>query len=160
MGRWYAETAEERFWIKVDQNGPVPEKHPELGQCWLWTGSLDGKGYGEFLAVATRQGRRKVRAHRFSWELEDGPIPDGREPDHLCEVIACIRRTHLELVTHRENVLRGHSPAAMQARQESCINEHDFTEANTRITPAGRRKCRACHRANERKRREKRSRSS
>jgi hypothetical protein len=35
----------ERFWKKVDKNGPVPAHRPELGPCWLWTGALVGRGY-------------------------------------------------------------------------------------------------------------------
>ena len=148
MARWRAETAEERFWRKVNKTD----------DCWLWTGSLDRTGYGEFVVVGTRKGRRKTGAHRFAWELDNGPIADGMELDHLCRVHSCVRPSHMELVTHRENVLRGESPSARQARWTHCINGHEFTERNTRITPAGRRKCRACHRANERRRTESRSR--
>jgi hypothetical protein len=37
-----------RFWSKVDKNGPVPPHRPELGQCWVWTGSVQPRGYGTF----------------------------------------------------------------------------------------------------------------
>ncbi|MBT2412652.1 HNH endonuclease [Streptomyces sp. ISL-12] len=67
----------------------------------LWTGSTD-QGYGRL-----RFRGRLVRAHRFSYELNVGPIPDGHQVDHLCRTPSCVRPDHLEAVTQRENVLRG-----------------------------------------------------
>lgn len=69
--------------------------------CWNWTGGTT-KGYGSFSAV----GRKKVYAHRFSWELHRGPIPDGLVIDHLCRNTRCVNPDHLEPVTQLENVRR------------------------------------------------------
>ena len=108
----------ERYWIKVDKDGPIPEHRPELGPCHLWTGAqttLDD-GWGRFWPTPGRP----VLAHRFAYELEIGPIPDGLEPDHLCRVRLCVRVSHLELVTHRENVLRSGNFVADFARRKAC----------------------------------------
>lgn len=93
----------ERFWAKVDKNGPVPTYAPHLGNCWLWTGAKD-KGYGKFKIGA--RGTPTVSAYCWSFEQVNGEVPAGLELDHLCRVPACVRPDHLEPVTHEENVLR------------------------------------------------------
>lgn len=87
------QTIEERFWAKINKNGPVPPHLPELGPCWMWTGSVFEKrgGYGQF---AVKHGV-VVRAHRFSWELHFGPIPEGVWILHRCDVRRCCRPDHL-----------------------------------------------------------------
>jgi HNH endonuclease len=92
-GRFAAAVPEaERFWSKV-----------ELGPCcWLWLGRPNRFGYGRF----TRSDRVVVLAHRFAYELFEGPIPEGLTLDHLCETPACVRPEHLEPVTNAENVRR------------------------------------------------------
>jgi HNH endonuclease len=145
-------TAEERFWAKVDKNGPIPEYRPELGPCWPWTGAKTDRGYGE-----TWDGR-VLYAHRFAYELLVGPIPDGLEPDHLCRVRHCVKAiadqhgpAHLEVVTHRENLLRGESPAAQQARRTHCPQGHPYDAENTSRWN-GHRYCLACRRERDRQR--------
>lgn len=126
--------AEERFWEKVDQDGP--------NGCWIWTGTKNEQGYGRF-ALFCRP-TRQVRAYRYSYELLVGPIPEGLELDHLCRNRGCVNPDHLEPVTHRENTLRGFNPAGMNARKTHCIHGHEFTEKNTIHTKRGGRHCRAC----------------
>lgn len=91
-------TVEERFWVKVEKTS----------SCWIWTGSRNGRGYGLFGASS---GGAPVRAHRFSYELRFGPIPEGMQLDHLCEVKACVNPDHLEPVTNEENSRRARARA-------------------------------------------------
>lgn len=137
-----AGTPEERFWAKVDRRGPT--------DCWVWTGAKSN-GYGQL-----RNMGKLVQAHRFAYEVEVGPIPDGFELDHLCRNRACVNPAHLEPVDHRTNVLRGVGPSAVHAQKTSCVHGHPFDEANTRLRPNGKRECRACHRTQERDRRRNR----
>src|SRR5699024_11195410 len=64
----------------------------------IWTGATDSSGYGQLVAYG-----RKVAAHRYAWEREHGPIPDGREVDHKCWERSCVNVAHLRLATHAEN---------------------------------------------------------
>jgi hypothetical protein len=140
---------EDRFWAKVNKNGPIPEHSPDLGQCWIWTGGT-ARGYGRFWAG---QGK-KALAHRYAYELIVGPIPDGLELDHLCRVVLCINPSHLEPVTHQVNQQRGFSPVRQQAEQTHCLRGHLFDEKNTRVR-RGRRECRACRRGERERLRER-----
>lgn len=131
-------SAPERFFAKV--------KFTDT--CWLWTAAQTGKGYGQFW-----DGKRHVRAHRWAYEQEHGPIPEGMVTDHLCRVRLCVRVAHLEVVTSQENGRRGTGQVGLRSRQTHCWHGHEFNEANTRIRPDGTRACRACQRLRLRKRR-------
>lgn len=109
-------------------------------ECWQWNGTITYKGYGAF----ERRGKALV-AHRVTYELFVGPIPDGCVLDHLCRTRSCVNPAHLEAVTNRENILRGESPSAKRARQEVCHNGHPFIRSRN-----GTRKCRICKNASER----------
>jgi len=122
---------ERRFWSHVDKSG----------DCWLWTASTNGVGYGYIYGPDGKL----VGAHRLAYELTVGPIPDGLHLDHLCRVTLCVNPAHLEPVTPRVNILRGESPSAEHARSDFCANGHKYTPENTRIGK-GRRHCRQCHR--------------
>ena len=111
--------------------------------CWIWQGAKDQNGYG---TVAILGSRKIMRAHRMTYELLIGAIPEGLEIDHLCRIPSCVNPIHLEPVTHKENLLRGVSFSGVNARKTHCSHGHEFNEANTRITPLGYRVCRACDR--------------
>jgi len=70
--------------------------------CWLWQGIINEAGYGKL-----KVSKRWVKAHRYSYELFVGDIPEGLTLDHLCRNRSCVNPGHLEPVTLRENVLRG-----------------------------------------------------
>src|SRR5581483_10657197 len=125
-----------------------------LTGCWVWTGTLSADGYGRVYTGA----RNTAWAHRVSYELHRAPIPAGCQIDHLCRNRACVNPAHLEVVSARENTLRGATVTARNARKTHCIHGHPFDAANT-IYRHGRRECRACRVRNDRARYERRRQS-
>jgi hypothetical protein len=71
--------------------------------CWIWQRGLNTRGYG----LAADGNRRRRGAHIVYWERENGPVPKGKELDHLCREIRCCNPEHLEPVTHTVNAQRG-----------------------------------------------------
>lgn len=134
----------ERFWAKVEKGADPPACRPDLGSCWVYCGTINNQGYGTFY-VDTETGKKY--AHRFSYALENGPIPDGLELDHLCRRTACVRPTHLEAVAHVVNANRGISREVNQARfsaRTHCKYGHMLDETNTRLRQTKRGICRTC----------------
>jgi hypothetical protein len=135
-----------QFATYVDRDGPVPEARPELGPCWLWTGKLSDAGYGYMNSAG-----REMPAHRWAYKRFVGPVSKGLDIDHLCRNPPCVNyEGHLELVTHRVNVLRGESPPARFARRTACSKGHPFTPENTFARADNSRGCRTCDRARSR----------
>ena len=135
----------DRFWTKVNKDGPTPEQRPELGPCWQWTASTTAQGYGQ---IRTGGGAgAMLYAHRVAYEFTVGPIPGGLQLDHLWRVRRCVNPAHLEPVTNRENGLRGESFAAINACKTHCPKGHEYTPGNTVVdSNDGSRKCRICRR--------------
>lgn len=147
----------ERFLAKVDRNGPLPERRPELGPCWVWTGAKQGSGYGHFHLEG-----RGVGAHVAAYMLFRKPVPDGLDLDHLCHPgdgscpratcrhTLCVNPDHLEPATRLENIKRGHTFVASQMAKTHCPKGHPYDEENTRIriAPSGNemRSCKQCGR--------------
>jgi hypothetical protein len=153
---------EERFWVKVDKEGPVPTHRPELGPCWRWKASRTAAGYGAFGVDAAHGGGTRV-AHLVAYWLLVGQVPEDLELDHLCHNgsgcgggrtcphRACVNPKHLEAVSHRVNLSRGEGPELLRARHAArthCKRGHLFDEDNTYFPPGNprSRSCRACAR--------------
>lgn len=82
------------------------------GECWDWPGARNPYGYG----IAAPGLAPSRMAHRVSWELRNGPVPEGRYLDHICHNRACFNPAHLEPVTKSEN---GQNRTALTARNTS-----------------------------------------
>ena len=123
-------------------------KVTKTGTCWLWGACVRSDGYGWFSV-----GGRSMAAHRYAYEQYVGPIPDGMALDHLCRVRRCVNPRHLEAVTDRVNILRGRGRAAENAKKTHCGNGHPLSGDNLKPwhLQRGKRKCRACSNARDRR---------
>lgn len=123
--------------------------------CWGWIGPTTSTGYG---AVHVK-GTRRAGAHRVSYELHCGPIPEGMHVLHRCDNPPCTNPAHLFLGTPADNMRDASEkrrwpktrPAiagdAHYLRQRNlCKHGHPFDEANTLWLPDGTRQCRTCNR--------------
>jgi hypothetical protein len=101
----------ERFWEKVDKTET----------CWLWTAGVNPSGYGQF----NDHTRTPIAAHRQSWLMAYGAVPDDLCVLHSCDVRACVRPDHLFLGTRPDN------SADMVAKNRSMVGaRHPMSKAN------------------------------
>jgi len=114
-----------RFWAKVDIKGET--------DCWLWTGSLNSKGYGSFGV-----NQRGVSSHKIAWALvkNNGILSDRKSHImHSCDVRSCVNPAHLSLGTPKDNYEDANSKGRIIRRKPSeeatCKKGHPRTPENT-----------------------------
>jgi len=117
--------------------------------CWIWVACRNNQGYG-----LVRHGQKTTLAHRAVYELLIGKIPPDLQCDHLCRNRYCVNPAHIELVTGRDNVLRGIGPTAENARKTHCKKGHELSGKNLSVRYDKRGKagrfCLACRAENQR----------
>ncbi len=114
--------------------------------CWMWIGAVNNKGYGVF-NPSSNSGN--TLAHRWSYELYIGPITDGLQIDHVCNVRLCVNPEHLQLATARENQFAEHSNAQSKINKAKthCPRGHELIGDNIRWHGPDKtwRDCMRCH---------------
>lgn len=132
LGRRMARPLVSRFWEKVSKRGPIIMD----SSCWEWTAYRLPHGYGLF--------DRRL-AHRISWELSRGPIPEGLCVCHKCDHPPCVNPDHLFVGTMADNMrdrsTKGRFPGPKNL--PVCKRGHAYDEKNTRHY-RGAKSCRKC----------------
>lgn len=97
-------TLEERFWEKVDKDGPFPDD-ASLGNCWVWRDGLrlDKDGYGSIRALSSVNTWVQKRAHQVAWMIANGEYSTISILHH-CDNPRCVRIEHLYEGTHADNM--------------------------------------------------------
>lgn len=113
--------------------------------CWIWLGGKNIWGYGQFW-----NGSKTIQAHRFSYQLWCGVITNKQHLDHICRNRKCVNPNHLEIVTQKENIMRGIGITSINSKKTHCKRGHLLNGDNL-YTYDNQRKCKECRRMSWRK---------
>lgn len=115
--------------IKLTSYQPLTEQnrfnksYEQTDTCWNWLGTLDRYGYGVF-----KNGRKSIKAHRYSYELHYGNFDKKLHVLHHCDNPRCVNPDHLFLGTNRDNVAdrtakkrEGDTSRRLTAKEKECI---------------------------------------
>lgn len=130
---------------------------PNDNGCWIWQGTGSPDGYGHFQPAA---GEKRWMAHKWSYTMHKGAIPDGMQVDHKCHTDdtscpggagcthrKCVNPAHLEVVTASENTKRQRH---YKRARTACPKGHLYAGDNLIEGSDGKRRCRECDRARKR----------
>lgn len=121
-----------RFWLKVRKNKT----------CWIWTGAKNHLGYGSF-----RVPGQTIQAHRFSYEIHKGEIPENHNIHHQCRNPKCVNPKHLVSMSRKDHVRKYNSRIEEQIRKTHCPYGHPYSGDDLYINPnTNKRSCRECMR--------------
>lgn len=90
-------SVEERFWRRVNKNGPVVRE--DIGPCWLWTREIDAKGWGVFYTHGKGPDRKRLAVHHYAYRLLIGEIPKWSNMEPLCGIKYCCNPSHWKVPT-------------------------------------------------------------
>jgi hypothetical protein len=109
--------------------------------CWIWQRSKGKRGYGWY---------RHQQAHRYSYELVNGPIPEGLCVCHACDTPSCVNPEHLWLGTHRDNMIDAARKGLFPGQHKThCPRGHEHAGPSVL---GQRRNCSICERERHRRR--------
>ena len=123
------------------------DKYKEENECWLWTASVNQKGYGNFWYGGTMG-----KAHRYAYENLVEEIPDGHDVHHTCKNRHCVNPDHLRCMSKSEH---GYESSEWQRKKESCPKGHPYSGDNLALH--GKRKARVCKKCNRDRTRQRRA---
>jgi hypothetical protein len=115
----YGATLADRFWAKVDKNGPIPAHRPELGQCWIWTGAHNRSGCGKIEVNGSL-----MPAPQAALLLAGRPVLPGQEACHHCDNPPCVRHDHLFGGTRKQDVADARQKGRLATGQRHGNNTH------------------------------------
>lgn len=136
-------TLAERFWAKVDKDGPIV---PGMDSpCWMWTAFKDHRGYGRIGVGGVTQA-----AHRVALRLDGVDVPSGMEACHVCDNPGCVRPDHLFMGTRTDNV-RDMMAKGRAGFQKDGFGAHcrGARNHNAKLDAARVAEIRACHQSGE-----------
>jgi hypothetical protein len=116
----------ERFWKKINKDGPIPAHCPELGPCWPWTAGVTTSGYGKFWA-----GNLTLTASRVMYFLIHNIDPDNLNVLHRCDNPPCCNNAHFFLGTLRDNI------DDMVAKGRSLKGDRNYRRLHPERYPTG-----------------------
>lgn len=100
------------FWSHLDKSSSPKG-------CWLWLLGRDRGGYGK-----TKHQGRSWRSHRLAWSLRNGPIPEGLQVNHSCDVRLCCNPAHLTVGTQKDNIKEAVSRGRMASGDRQGLRKN------------------------------------